>query len=161
MKHLAQTIMIVAAATLCAATAQAAETHPDSVTHDEYGGVEASLTGAPGDAASGADIMTNRGLGNCVACHEISALSHAQWHGEVGPSLDGAGDRWTEADLRGIVVNSKMMFDGTIMPAYYKVSGFTRPGDAYTGKAAPADLSPVLTAQQVEDVVAFLLTLKD
>lgn len=159
MKHLAFTIVTVAA--MGAATGHAAETHPDSVMHDEYGSVATSLTGVPGDAARGAEIMTSRALGNCIACHAVSALSQAQWHGEVGPTLDGAGDRWTEADLRGIVVNSKMVFDGTIMPAYYKVSGFTRPGDLYTGEAAPADLPPVLTAQQVEDVVAFLLTLKD
>jgi sulfur-oxidizing protein SoxX len=161
MKHLSLSIAAAGFALIGAAVAQAADVAPDAVSHDEYGGGEASLTGVAGDAARGAEIMTNRGLGNCIACHEVSALSHAQWHGEVGPPLDGAGDRWTEADLRGIVVNSKMVFDGTIMPAYYKVSGFTRPGDMYTGKAAPADLPPVLTAQQVEDVVAFLLTLKD
>ena len=54
-----------------------------------------------------------------------------------------------------------MMFDGTMMPSFYKTSGFVRPGDAYTGKAAPADLPPLLTAQQIEDVVAFLMTLKE
>ena len=55
-----------------------------------------------------------------------------------------------------------MAFDGTMMPAFYKVSGFVRPGDAYTGKAAPAEgYQPILTAQQVEDVVAYLLTLKE
>ncbi|MGS4944678.1 sulfur oxidation c-type cytochrome SoxX [Meridianimarinicoccus sp. RP-17] len=161
MKHLSNMIAAAGLAVLGASAGHAAETAPGAVSHDEYGGVATSLTGAPGDPARGAEIMTSRGLGNCIACHQVSALSHAPWHGEVGPPLDGAGDRWTEADLRGIVVNSKMVFDGTIMPAYYKVSGFTRPGDLYTGKAAPADLPPVLTAQQVEDVVAFLLTLKD
>lgn len=161
MKHLSRMIAAAAVAALGATFVSAAEIAPDAVAHDEYGGVATSLTGVPGDAARGAEIMTDRGLGNCIACHAVSALSDAPWHGEVGPTLDGAGDRWTEADLRGIVVNSKMVFDGTIMPAYYKVSGFTRPGDLYTGKAAPADLPPVLSAQQVEDVVAFLLTLKD
>ncbi|QIE42040.1 sulfur oxidation c-type cytochrome SoxX [Meridianimarinicoccus aquatilis] len=148
-------------ACVSAIAASAAETAPDNVTHDDYGSVAESLTGTAGDAASGATIMTDRGLGNCIACHEVSALKDAPWHGEVGPTLDGAGDRWTEADLRGIVVNSKMVFDGTIMPAYYKNSGFVRAGDLYTGKAAPADLPPILTAQQVEDVVAFLMTLQD
>jgi len=60
-----------------------------------------------------------------------------------------------------LVVKPKMTFDGTVMPAFYKVDGFTRPGDAFTGKAAPADLPPLLSAQQVEDVVAYLMTLKD
>lgn len=161
MKHLTHTIAALAVAALGAASVHAAETHPDAVAHDDYGSIADSLTGVPGDPAAGAKIMTDRALGNCIACHAVSALSQAQWHGDVGPTLDGAADRWTEADLRGIVVNSKMTFDGTIMPAYYKVSGFTRPGDEYTGKAAPADMAPILTAQQVEDVVAFLLTLKD
>ncbi len=75
--------------------------------------------------------------------------------------LDGAGDRWSEAELRGIVANAKMMFEGTMMPAFYKTEGFTRPGDAYTGKAPEGDLPPLLSAQQIEDVVAYLATLKE
>lgn len=147
----------------CAATnaVHAAEIVPAKVSHDDYGSVAMSLTGTPGDPANGKAVMTDRGLGNCIACHEVTALKDAPWHGEVGPTLDGAGSRWTEADLRGIVVNSKMVFDGTIMPAYYKNSGFVRPGDLYTGKAAPAEMPTILTAQQVEDVVAFLMTLQD
>ena len=54
-----------------------------------------------------------------------------------------------------------MTFDGTFMPAFYKVDGFIRPGDAYTGKAGTEPLPPILDAQQIEDVVAFLMTLKD
>jgi sulfur-oxidizing protein SoxX len=153
--------LLVLAGLVVGLPATAAETTPDSVSHDDYGSVEQSLTGVPGDPASGKVVMTNRGLGNCVACHEVTALKETPWHGEVGPTLDGAGDRWTEADLRGIVVNSKMVFDGTIMPAYYKTSGFIRPGDDYTGKAPTQALSPILSAQQVEDVVAFLMTLKE
>ncbi len=106
--------------------------------------------------------MTTRGLGNCIACHEVTALLDFPFHGEVGPTLDGVADRWDEADLRGIVSNAKMMFDGTMMPAFYKKSGFIRPGNAYTGKAAKeSDLSTLLTAQQIEDVVAYLMTLKE
>lgn len=161
MKRLPGMIVAAGLVGLAATVTQATEIVPDSVVHDEHGAIDVSLTGVPGDAARGAEIMTDRGLGNCIACHQVSALSHAQWHGEVGPPLDGAADRWTEADLRGIVVNSKMVFEGSVMPSFYKVSGFIRPGDLYTGKAAPADLPPILTAQQVEDVVAFLLTLKD
>ena len=82
--------------------------------------------------------------------------------GEVGPSLDGAGDRWTEAELRGIVANAKMMFDGSVMPSFYKTEGFTRLGDAYTGKAyGEGEVQPLLTAQEIEDVVSFLMTLKE
>lgn len=82
------------------------------------------------------------------------------FHGEVGPLLDGAGERWTEANLRGILVNAKKTFPETVMPAYCKTDGFTRPGNAYTGKVAEGELDPLLSAQQVEDIVAFLMTLE-
>lgn len=143
-----------------AATAFAAEVAPSDVTYDN-GAVEASLTGTPGNPEEGAKVISNRGLGNCVACHQISALPDVPWQGGIGPSLDGAGDRWSEAQLRGIVANAKMLFEGTMMPAFYKDSGYVRPGKAFTGKAADETLSSLLTAQQVEDVVAYLATLKD
>ncbi len=65
-----------------------------------------------------------------------------------------------KSELRGIVSNAKMMFDGTIMPSFYKTKGYIRPGDAFTGKAAEGELPPLLTAEQVEDVVAYLMTIK-
>lgn len=138
----------------------AAETAPGAVAFAE-GAVAESLTGQPGDPEAGVAVMTDRGLGNCVACHTIGALPDVPFPGDIGPALDGAGSRWTEAQLRGIVANAKMTFEGSFMPAFYKNTGYIRPGDAYTGKAAPADLPPILTAQQIEDVVAFLATLKD
>lgn len=153
-------IMLAAAAAVTAALPAIADVAPGDVVYVD-GAVEASLTGVAGDAASGAKVVTTRSQGNCVACHQIDALPQADFQGNIGPALDGAGSRWTEAQLRGLISNAKMTFDGTFMPAFYKTSGFTRPGDAYTGKAAPENLPPVLTAQQVEDVVAFLLTLKD
>ena len=149
---------------LCAgaSVASAAEVAPMDVKYDDYGAVEASLTGKPGDPAAGREVMSTKSLGNCVSCHAISEMSDIPFHGEVGPSLDGAGDRWTEAELRGIVANSKKTFMGTVMPAYYKTTGYIRPGDAYTGKAAKSDpMPPLLTAQQIEDVVAYLMTLKE
>jgi sulfur-oxidizing protein SoxX len=75
--------------------------------------------------------------------------------------LDGVGGYRSAAELRGVVANPKVTYEGTIMPAFYRSSGFTRPGNAYTGKAAEGELAPLLTAQEVEDVVAYLLTLKD
>lgn len=149
------------AAALVATPLIAGEVTPASVSYGEYGQIEQSLTGQPGDPENGALVMKNKSIGNCIACHQVSALSDAPFHGEVGPMLDGVGDRWGEADLRGIVANAKQMFPGTIMPAYYKTEGFIRPGDAYTGKAAQGDLDPLLTAQQIEDVVAFLMTQKE
>ncbi len=139
----------------------AAEVAPKDVQYNEDGAVAASLTGQPGDAASGAVIAGTKSLGNCVACHQVTALADVPFHGEIGPSLDGAGDRWTEAELRGLMTNAKMTFEGTMMPAFYKVEGFIRPGAAYTGKAPTEALTPILTAQEIEDVIAFIATLKE
>lgn len=141
--------------------AGAQEVAPTEVRFED-GAVAASLSGAPGDAALGREIVGNKGMGNCVACHEVSDLSDVPFQGEIGPMLDGAGDRWSVAELRGIVANAKIMFENSMMPSFYKVDGFVRPGDAYTGKAAvPETFGPLLSAQQIEDVVAYLVTLKD
>lgn len=149
------------AALLAASAAIAGDVKPGEVEFVE-GAVEASLTGAAGDPSSGAEIM-NKGAGNCIACHQVSALAHLPFQGEIGPSLDGAADRWTSAELRGIVANAKVMFEDSLMPSFYRTEGFIRLGDAYTGNAHPTDVEvqPLLTAQQVEDVVAFLTTLKE
>lgn len=147
-------------ATALFATVAAAETiAPQDVDYVD-GAVETSLTGQPGDPEAGAVLM-NKGSGNCIACHAVSDLSHLQFHGEIGPPLDGVADRWSEAELRGIVANAKVMFEGTMMPAFYKVEGFTRLGDAYTGDAHEGDVAPLLTGQDIENVVAYLMTLKD
>lgn len=149
---------------LCLALATpvfAEEVAPDNVVFGEYGEIEASLTGTAGNAEAGREIMIARGKGNCIACHEVTALKDQPFHGEVGPMLDGSGERWTAAELRGLVVNAKQTYEGTIMPAFYRTSGFNRPGDAYTGKAATGPLSPILSAQEVEDVVAYLQTLTE
>jgi sulfur-oxidizing protein SoxX len=133
---------------------------PSQVSYEE-GAIVQSLTGVPGDAASGREIVGNKGLGNCVACHEVTDLADVPFQGEIGPMLDGAGGRWSAAELRGIVANAKIMFPDSMMPSFYRTDGFIRPGDAYTGKAAVAEtFGPLLTAQQVEDVVAYLATLQ-
>lgn len=158
MKLIAKTTL----ATMIAGAAFAADVSPGDVNYDEYGAVQASLSGMTGDAANGAKVMTSRGKGNCIACHEVTALKDAPFHGEVGPTLDGVGGYRNAEELRGIVANAKMTFEGSTMPAFYKTSGFIRPGNGYTGKAAKEeDLTPILTAQEIEDVVAFLLTLQD
>lgn len=153
---------ISAAAVLCAGVAYANPVTPADVTYDDYGAVTTSLSGAPGDPESGAKIMVTKSKGNCISCHAVTALNDAPFHGEVGPTLDGIGEYRTAEELRGIVANAKKTFEGSVMPAFYKTSGFIRPGDGYTGKAAKEeDLTPILSAQEIEDVVAFLLTLKD
>lgn len=156
MKH---SLSMAAIAILLAAGAHAGEVLPSEVFYED-GAVSASLTGIAGDPKNGAVLM-NKGAGNCIACHAVSALSDLPFHGEVGPSLDGAADRWSEAELRGIVANAKVMFEGTVMPSFYRTEGFIRVGDAYTGKALQGDVSPLLTAQEIEDLVSFLMTLED
>ncbi|MCU9847941.1 sulfur oxidation c-type cytochrome SoxX [Defluviimonas sp. WL0024] len=135
-------------------------TAPSAVSFAE-GAVAGSLTGTAGNPEEGMKVISDRGLGNCVACHVISAMPDVAFQGNVGPTLDGAADRWSEQQLRGIVADAKKTFDGTIMPSFYKNEGYIRPGDAFTGKAAEGELAPLLTAQQIEDVVAYLLTLKE
>ena len=150
MRKLAFTALAVAA---IAGTAIAGTVAPGDVTFED-GAVSASLTGAAGDPAKGKDWFVGRKLGNCLACHENSDAKDQSFHGEVGPPLDGVADRWSEAELRGIVANSKMMFEGTIMPAFYNTAGYNRNREEFEGKT-------ILTAQQVEDIVAYLLTLKE
>jgi len=140
-------------------TANAAEISPLDVVYED-GAVSASLSGAPGNPDEGAKIM-NKGSGNCIAWHQVSELDHLPFHGEIGPPLDGVADRWSEEELRGIVANAKIMFEDSMMPSFYKTEGFIRLGNAYTGKAHEGDVAPLLTAQQIEDVVSFLMTLKE
>ena len=145
---------LAAGVLMIAAPAFADEVAPADVVFGEYGEIEASLTGVAGDPAAGRDAFLGRRLGNCLACHENSDLADQPFHGEVGPSLDGVADRWTEADLRGILVNSKNVFPETIMPAFYVADGYNRNLEQFEGNT-------ILSAQQVEDVVAYLMTLQE
>jgi len=149
-----RTAFLLIGATAAFAAMASAETTADNVAFDDYGAVDMSLTGVAGDAANGRSLFANRKLGNCLACHQNNDLLEQSFHGEVGPSLDGVGDRWSESELRGIVSNAKNTFDGTIMPAFYRTSGFNRNMEKFEGK-------PILSAQDVEDVLAYLLTLTE
>ncbi|WP_407495500.1 sulfur oxidation c-type cytochrome SoxX [Pseudooceanicola sp. MF1-13] len=158
MRHFKSTLAVLV---LTASSAAAEEVAPADVVFDEYGAVEASLTGVPGNPEEGANVVSSKKIGNCVACHAIAQLEDVPFQGEVGPELTWTGESRTEAELRGILTNSKMTFEGTIMPAYYKTTGFIRPGEGFTKKPAQEPLPPLLTAQQIEDTIAFLMTLKD
>jgi L-cysteine S-thiosulfotransferase len=146
-------VWTIAALMLGSGVAMADAVKPADVAFEE-GAVAQSLTGQSGNIDEGRKAFVNRKLGNCLACHENSDMAKEQFHGEVGPSLDGVADRWTEAQLRGIVANSKKTYDGTIMPGFYVAEEFPRTADKYKGKT-------ILTAQQVEDIVAYLVTLKE
>ncbi len=154
-------MLLAAGIALAATSAQADVIAPDDVVMNEYGEIAESLTGQPGDPARGLEILVSRSEGNCIACHQATALEEYPWHGEVGPSFDGVGARWDEAALRGIIVNADNMFPDSVMPSFYRVSGYTRPGNAFTGNAPEGPLDPLLSAQDVEDVVAFLMTLTE
>lgn len=152
---------MTAALALAAGAVLAEPVAPGEVEYAEYGEVTTSLTGEPGDAERGREVFSSKSKGNCVACHQVSQLPDVPFQGEVGPELTWTGESRTEEELRGIVANAKMAFPETVMPSFYKTSGFIRPGDGFTGKAAEGELDPLLTAQDIEDVVAFLLTLKE
>ncbi|RTM14323.1 MAG: sulfur oxidation c-type cytochrome SoxX [Bradyrhizobiaceae bacterium] len=111
-----------------------------------------SLTGAPGDAAAGKKVFLTRTLGNCLACHQVTSLKSEEFHGEFGPSLDGVAGRYSEAQLRLIVADPKRIFTNTVMPAFFRNDGLSRVRPQFVGKS-------ILTAAQVEDVIAFLKTL--
>ena len=125
---------------------------PDDVQVSQLS-ISESVSGKPGDPVEGRKVFADKSLGNCLACHANSEMSDEQWHGEIGPSMDGVATRWKPEQLRTIVVNSKIVFtDLTIMPAFYSLD---------VGENVREDLKgvPILTAQQVEDVVAYLSTL--
>jgi sulfur-oxidizing protein SoxX len=116
--------------------------------------IPAPLMSKKGDAAEGKKVVADRRLGNCLACHQVTALAGEEFHGELGASLDGVARRWAEPTLRMIIANPKQVFgDDTLMPAFYRIEGLDRVRPEFAGK-------PILTAQQVEDVVAYLATLK-
>lgn len=147
-------------AALTAAMPAIADVAPDAVVWGEHGEIVASVSDAPGDPVAGAKVYSERSQGNCVACHAVSS-SEAAFQGNVGPSLDGAADRWTEAQLRGIVADAKRTFPDSMMPSMYKTDGYIRPGVGFTATAATEPMDPLLKPQQIEDVVAYLMTLKE
>jgi L-cysteine S-thiosulfotransferase len=116
-------------------------------------GIPKSLTGKAGDAKAGRKVAYNRKTGNCLACHKLP-IPEQQFHGEVGPDLKGVASRYSEAEIRLRVVDSKKMNSDTIMPAFYRDTGFTRLQKKWVGKS-------ILKAQEVEDLVAYLMTLKE
>jgi L-cysteine S-thiosulfotransferase len=111
------------------------------------------LTTEPGDAMRGRAIVTNRQQGLCLLCHS-GPFPEATFQGTLAPSLAGAGSRWSAAQLRLRIVDASRLNPNTIMPPYYRTDDLTRVAPSYAGK-------PILSAEQVEDVVAFLATLRD
>ena len=115
--------------------------------------VPAPLGGLVGDPEQGRRIVMDRQIGNCLICHRISAIDE-RFQGVLGPALDDVGRRLSPGQLRLRVIDQRRLNPAAIMPPYYRVEGLRDVDPTYRGR-------PVLDAQQVEDVVAFLATLKE
>jgi sulfur-oxidizing protein SoxX len=114
--------------------------------------IKASLTGAKGDPTRGREIVASHTIGLCLLCHS-GPFPQDRFQGNIAPNLAGAGSRWTEGQLRLRIVDASKLNADTIMPPYYRIDGLTRVAPAFSGK-------PVLSAEQIEDVVAYLTTLR-
>lgn len=136
-------------AALGCAPAFAEELTPYQIVGDA---IPQSLTGAPGDPVRGRAIVVKR-ENTCLLCHS-GPFPEERFQGDLAPNLRGAGRRWSEGQLRLRLVDATRLNPATIMPSYYRVEGLNRVAANFRGK-------PVLTAEQIEDVVAYLKTLKD
>jgi len=142
--------LMAALAAVASAQASAQTLTPYEIKGDA---ILSSLTGARGDPARGRSIVMNRQVGLCLLCH-TGPFPEERFQGDLAPDLRGAGSRWSEGELRLRIVDARKFNPGTIMPPYYVIGGFTR-------VAAPFRDKPLLTAEQIEDVVAFLTTLRE
>ena len=145
--HATRAVLAIILAWSFAAAGQ--EFRPYTVAGDA---IPASLTGAAGDAARGRAIVLNR-QSTCLLCHS-GPFSDEKFQGNLGPDLTGTGARWSAGQLRLRLVDAARLNPDTIMPSFYRVEGLERVGAAWRGK-------PNLSAEQIEDVVAFLATLRD
>jgi L-cysteine S-thiosulfotransferase len=116
------------------------------------GAIPRTLTGAPGDPARGRAIVMKR-ESTCLLCHS-GPFPEERFQGNLAPDLKGTGARWSEGELRLRMVDAARLNPATIMPSYYRLDGLVRVAPNFRGK-------PVLTAEQIEDVVAYLKTLRD
>jgi L-cysteine S-thiosulfotransferase len=113
--------------------------------------IPASLTGSKGDPAKGRAIVVNRQLGLCLLCHS-GPFPEERFQGNLAPDLRSSA-RLSEGQIRQRLVDPSKANPDTIMPAYFKTEGLTRVAPSLRGKT-------LLTAEQIEDIVAYLVTLK-
>jgi sulfur-oxidizing protein SoxX len=115
-------------------------------------GIDDSLTGRPGDAERGRAIVENRQLSACLLCH-AGPFPAPHLQGNIAPALNAVGARLSPAQIRLCLVDPRKVNPDTIMPAYYVIDGLNRVGAAWRDR-------PALSAEQIEDVVAFLAALR-
>lgn len=140
----------MAAALLAAGHASAAGVAPFAVTGNA---IEAPLAGPAGDAPRGAAVVKNRETANCLICHSIPDRREA-FMGEIGPPLAGVASRLTPGQIRLRVVDPTRVNPAAVMPAYHRIEGLVNVDPRFRGE-------PVLCAQEIDDVVAYLATLKE
>ncbi|MBR0709885.1 sulfur oxidation c-type cytochrome SoxX [Bradyrhizobium liaoningense] len=138
---------LIAASLACSANAD--ELVPYKIVGDS---IPQSLTGAPGDAARGRALVLARTT-TCILCHS-GPFPETRFQGDLAPDLAGAGNRWSASQLRLRLVDASRFNAETIMPSYYRNDGLVRVGRNFAGK-------PILSAAEIEDIVAFLATLRD
>jgi sulfur-oxidizing protein SoxX len=114
--------------------------------------ISQSLTGTPGDAVRGRILIVTRSS-TCILCHS-GPFPEEKFQGDLAPSLAGAGSRWSEGQLRLRLVDAGSLNAATIMPSYYRIDGLHRVGTAWRDK-------PILSASQIEDMVAYLVSLRE
>ena len=136
-------------AAVCATPAASAE----SASASGSDRIDQALEGLQGDPARGRMIVADRSRGLCLLCHS-GPFPEERHQGSLAPDLSGAGSRCSQAQLRARMVDSRRINPQSIMPAYHRTEGLERVAPAFRGR-------PILDAQQVEDVVAYLITLRD
>jgi sulfur-oxidizing protein SoxX len=114
--------------------------------------ISQSLTGTAGDVTRGRALVVERSS-TCILCHN-GPFPEQKFQGDLAPSLAGSGSRWSEGQLRLRLVDASRLNSATIMPSYYRVEGLDRVGTAWRGK-------PILSAEQIEDIVAYLVSLRE
>lgn len=110
--------------------------------------IAASLAPEAGDAARGRDVFVERERGHCVICHALASVD-APFQGNVGPSLTGIGERLSAGQIRLRIAQPSLIWPDTVMPSYYRRDGLNQVGADYIGQT-------ILSAQEIEDLVAFL-----
>lgn len=143
-------VTLLAAASFATCAMAAAEgLRPYAVAGDA---IADSLTGTKGDASRGRALVVERSS-TCILCHS-GPFPEQAFQGDLAPNLAGSGSRWSEGQLRLRLVDASRLNAATIMPSYYRLDGLTRVGTAWRGK-------PILSAEQIEDIVAYLVTLRN